>query len=578
MTADSKSHGINTPLDKLRIVVSLFLLIFSIVVVLALIGTGNTQLARDVHPIAAGVILWVLIIWMSMVEGGQCSMVGLPPIDRELYRESHPITYQITGWGHKGDNLDRYLMGRQFMVIFINFTIGLCGAPLAGAEVLGLPDWVTAIFLGSGIAMVLQNVIVGQLTSQCNASHMMLDYINTHFMTFTYWVAAGIEVTGFMHTSYLIRMMAYWAAGKPVESNEPQKTGATFAFFWARVFFSLGVLGFALAVTIEALYRGKTSAWEFGIGEKADQTVGLILFFVLMCAVGLFEGMQIAFFTVAKLPKSERGSSNLALKTCDCLFRNGGRNLPGFMCGRQMTVTLCFFVIARVTTVNIVIGEDENIFGVSDGIQKMLNLGFMGAITTTILGSIAWQLVASSFPIAFLSNPIVYFFLQFALILEATGICYAAWFLAAIQRKVMGFQYDEVYVGTPEERAAKGHADDNELNAHLDIGTNVPAHAVGAPRITREYMDLVEQNFTNQREKVMGNIAELREQVKAAGSEEEKEVFTNAMKLEIEILKTINEKQSESMRDLSKLAGLDDVDTGDAPVIVDTPVVKEDLL
>jgi len=550
----------------------LALLIFSIVIVLALIGTGNTQLARDLHPAAAGIIMWSLIIWMSMVEGGQCSMVGLPPVDRELYRESHPITYKITGWGHKGDNLDRYLMGRQFMVIFINFTIGLCGAPLSGAEVLGLPDWVSAIFLGSGIAMVLQNVIVGQLTSQVNASHMMLDYINNYFMVFTYWVAAGIEVTGVMHTSYLIRYMSYWAAGKPVESNEPPKTGVTFAFFWARVIFSLGVLGFALAVTIEGLYQGKTSAWE-GIPE----TVSLVLFFVLLMAIGLFEGMQIAFFTVAKLPKSERGESPMALRTCECLFKNGGKNLPGFMCGRQMTVTLCFFVVARVTTLNVEIGVDDNIFGVSDGIQKFFNLGFLGAIITTILGSIAWQLVASSFPIAFLSNPVVYVFLQGALFLEATGICSAAWFLAVLQKKALGFQTDEVYIGTPEERAAKGYADDEEINAHLDMGTIIPSHAVGAPKITREYMDLVEQNFSNQREKVMANIVDIREQIKCAETEEEKKVFQDAMKLEVAALKAVNERQSESMRDLSKLMGegsddeddAADIEAGDAPVIVD---------
>jgi len=536
------SHGTNTPLDWIRIVFSLFLVIFSIVVVLALIATGNTQLSRDIHPVAAGVILWALIIWMSMVEGGQCSMVGLPPIDRELYRESHPITYKITGWGHKGDNLDRYLMGRQFMVIFINFTIGLCGAPLSGAEVLGLPDWVTAIFLGSGIAMVLQNVVVGQLTSQVNASHCMLDYINNHFMTFTYWVAAGIEVTGVMHTSYLIRMMAYWAAGKPVESNEPPKTGATLLFFWARVLFSLGVLGFALAVTIEALYRGKTSAWD-----SFPETVSLILFFVLMCCVGLFEGMQIAFFTVAKLPKSERGSSKLAMKTCHILFKDGGKNLPGFMCGRQMTVTLCFFVIARVTTVNIVIGEDENIFGVSDAIQKMLNLGFMGAITTTILGSIAWQLVASSFPIAFLSNPIVFIFLNLALWLEATGICAAAWFLALVQKKICGFQYDEVYVGTPEERAAKNHADDVDAQAHLDVGTNVLEATMNAGLD----MSWAEGDYTMRRDRILKNIAEIREQIKLSVTEGEKQAFEDALKIEISNLTRTNSAQEASARNLN---------------------------
>jgi len=438
-------------------------------------------------------------------------------------------------------------MGRQFMVIFINFTIGLCGAPLSGATVLGLPSWITAIFLGSGIAMVLQNVVVGQLTSQCNASQMMLDYINTHFMTFTYFVAAGIEISGVMHSSYLISMIVHAAAGKPVESNEPPKTGATFAFFWARVLFSSAVLCFGLAVTIEALYRGKTSAWD-----SLPETVSLILFFVLMGCVGLLEGMQIAFFAVSKLPKSERGSSTIALKTCDCLFRNGGKNLPGFMCGRQMTVTLCFFIIARVTTINIDIGNEENIFGVSDPIQKMFNLGFMGALVTTILGSITWQLVAGAFPIGFLSNPVVYIFLQCALLLEATGICSAAWFLAVLQRKALGFQFDEVYIGTPEERAAKGHADTKEAGDNLVLGTNLPTHEVGKQVITKEYMDIVEQNFTNQRVKVMANIAEIREQISQA-PEGEKAIFEQALKLEVDNLKVLNENHETSMRDLKMM-------------------------
>jgi hypothetical protein len=368
---------------------------------------------------------------------------------------------------------------------------------------------------------------------------MMLDYINNHFMTFTYWVAALIEVTGVMHTSYLIRMMAYWAAGKPVESNEPPKTGFTLLFFWGRVAFSLGVLGFAIAVTIEALYLGKTSAWE-GLPE----TVSLILAVLLMCCVGLLEGMQIAFFAVSKLPKSERGSSTIALKTCECLFKNGGKNLPGFMCGRQMTVTLCFFIIARVTTVNIDVGNEPNIFGVPDWVQLyILNLGFMGAITTTILGSIAWQLVAGSFPIAFLGNPVVYIFLQIALALEATGICAAAWFLALIQRKICGFQFDEVYIGTPEERAAKGHADDEVA---LDMGTNVIAPAVAAG------LDITwaEGDYTAQRNRILKNIADLREQIKMSVTEEEKAAFEQSMKIEIATLEKINKTQEASARQL----------------------------
>jgi len=349
------------------------------------------------------------------------------------------------------------------------------------------------------------------------------------------------------------------AAGKAVESNEPPKTGFTFAFFWGRVLFSLAVLCFALAVTVEALYRGKTSAWD-GLPD----TVSLILFVVLMCCVGLFEGMQIAFFAVSKLPKSERGTSPLALRTCECLFKNGGKNLPGFMCGRQMTVTLCFFIIARVTTINVDIGNEPNIFGVSDPIQRMFNLGFMGALTTTILGSIAWQLVAGQFPIAFLSNPIVYVFLQLALLLEATGICSAAWFLAFLQRKALGFQFDEVYIGTPEERAAKGHAD---VASAVDpsLTTYISATGVGTEELTAKFrpLSLMQETYSARREKILANVKDLRAQIEAATSEPEKDAFEHALKLEIASLSKLNNDESESKRGFEEMGAIKEIDSSD---------------
>jgi len=568
---DHIHFGITSTFDRVKIVWSLFLVTFSVIVVLANIAAENTKFAAEIHPAFAGVLLWVLIIWMSMIEGGQCSMVGLPPIDRELYRESHPITYKITGWGHKGDNLDRYLMGRQFMVIFVNFTISLCGGTInPDVDVLGLPSWVKSIFLGSGIAMVLQNVTIGQLTSQISASHCMLDYINTHFMTFTYWCTAVIEFTGVMHISYFIRTMSYWAAGKPVVSNEPPMQGPTLAFYWLRVLFSAGCLGMALAVTIDALFRGQTALWG-----GVPQWAGLVLFFVLMMCVGLLEGMQIAFFAVSKIPKSERGDSNMALKTCHCLFKNGGKNLPGFMCGRQVTVTLCFFVIARVTTITVDIGVDENIFGVSDWVQTMFNLGFMGALTTTILGSIAWQLVAGAFPIAFLSNPVVYVFLQIALFIEALGFTAAAWMLSVVQSKIMGFQFDEVYVGTAEERAAKGHADDTEADQG-NVGTVIIAHNVGERNMNTDFMDLIQNEYSKQREQVMEHISILREKIKEnADNVEVRKAYEFALRLQIDSLKSVNQRQTESVRNLSLLLG-DDDDDDDAPVAKDIESVGSD--
>ncbi len=525
---------------------SMILVIFSIVIVTALMFDGNTKIAQDVHPAVALVVMWVGITWMSMVEGGQCSMVGLPPVNRDLYKESHPTTYKICSVGHKGDNLDRYLMGRQFMVIFINFTINLCGAPLAGAEALGLPSWVQSIFLGSGIAMILTVVTIGQLTAQVNASHCMLDYINNHFMTFTLWVALLIEKTGVMHTCYLIQYFFYYLAGKPVVTNEAPRSSLQALFFWGRCLWSIAILAFALAVTLEALFQGQTTMWA-----GVPNSIAVILFFVLMSVVGMLEGMQIAFFAVSKLPKNERGEHPMAMKTCELLFRGQGRNLPGFMVGRQMCVTLCFFVIARVTTLNVEIGVDPNIFGVSDSIQKFFNMGFLGAIITTILGSISWQLVASAFPLEFLSNPLVYVFLRAALLLEATGICAGAWFLGIIHKKVAGFQLDEVYIGTPEERAAMDKADlcsekgDSVAEAH--IGTNVLNYAPGSRAIPAEWNSIrfaMGKSFSERRGEILANIKDLRQQISQSVTSEEKDAFQTGLQMEIAALKSLNEEQA----------------------------------
>jgi hypothetical protein len=341
----------------------------------------------------------------------------------------------------------------------------MSGGPLEGAELWGLPKIVTDIFLGTGLAMILLTCMVGQLNSQVNASHCMLDYINNYFATITFWVAMAIEFSGLLHASYVLQKLVSFLSGKKIESEEAPRTPMQSVFFWGRCLMSLAVLGFCFAVTFEALFSDRTTIWN-GVPPGAS----LVIFFFLMSVVGMLEGMQIAFFAVAKLPASERGEGTFAKKTCDLLFKGEGNNLPGFMIGRQLCVVSCMFFIARVTSVKIEEGE-ENIFGVGSGLQELFNTGLLGALIVTIVGSIAWQLVASAFPLAFLSNPITYFLLVLCLGLESTGICNGAWVLAAINKKIAGWKRDEEYIGTAEERAKNNMGDDDkELMTHVGPG------------------------------------------------------------------------------------------------------------
>jgi hypothetical protein len=407
-----------------------------------------------------------------MVEGGQGSLVGLAPVQRDLYEHTHKFSHKCTELAHKGDNLDRYLLGRQFMVVLVVFSVNMSGGPIADAELWGFPSWLHNMFLTSGLAMILFTCMVGQLNSQVNGCSCMLDYINNWFAVFTLYVAMAIEFSGLLHASYLIQMLVAKMAGQPIESNEPPRDGGQEVFFWARCLMSTGILGFSIAATLDALFSDKTTIWEF-----FPAGASVVIFVILLSVVGMLEGMQIAFFAVARVTEAERGTSIFAKKTCELLFRGKGENLAGFMIGRQLCVVSCMFFVARITSIEIEEGED-NIFGVSDSLQEFFNTGMLGAIVTTIVGSIAWQLVASAFPIAFLSNPLVYVLLRICLLLESTGICHGAWVLASIHKKIAGFKRDEVYIGTAEERAARKKGDNASV---LRSGPGHPVKLTALP-------------------------------------------------------------------------------------------------
>jgi hypothetical protein len=286
----------------------------------------------------------------------------------------------------------------------------------------------------------------------------------------------GIEFTGLLHTCYVIQRIAARLAGKPIESNEPPRKLVANIFFYFRCVMSIAILGFSFAVTLTALFTGKSAIWD-----SVPPAASTIIFFVLLCVVGLLEGSQIAYFAVSKLQASERGDSYFAKKTCELLFKNNNHNLAAFMIGRQLCVVSCMFFIARITSIEVEEGE-ENIFGVSDGLQGLFDTGFLGAVIVAIVGSISWRLIASAFPIPFLSNPLTYILLRFCLFLEWTGVLHGAYVLAAIHKRIAGFKRDEHYIGTAEERAAKetNMADDEKavlfgpghIVPELDVGEN----------------------------------------------------------------------------------------------------------
>jgi len=441
---DAVPHSvIGTCIERLKYVYSMGLLIFSITIVMAAIFTEQTVATDEynMHPALAFFVFWFLIVWLAMMEGGQGALVGLQPVNKALYVDTHPVTLKNTALAHKGDNMERFIMGRQLLVVLVVFVTNMVATAVKGASVLGLPTILNQIFLATGVAVILVTIILGQLTAQVNAATCMLDFLNNYFMLFTIYVSLALEMSGLLHSVYLVQIFFAKISSTTIETSLSPRSRIQNIFFWGRVLMSLAILGFSFAVTLSALFQGKTAMWG-GVPEA----VSVALLFILMAFVGMMDGMQIALFAVVNLPEEELAQHTIAHSNCQLAF--SGQNLQAFLIGRQIWVTICMFVVARITSIDVDVSmqDSENIFGVPDGLQVFFNTGLLGAIITTIVGSLIWRIIASSFPVAFLSNPIIYLIIRMCLILEKTGVCSASWVLARLQKPIFNFQPDRVYL------------------------------------------------------------------------------------------------------------------------------------
>lgn len=444
---------LDTAVIVVKNIFSAALLGFCIVMLSAAIFEKQTTATAeyDLHPSVAFVVFWVLLLWLALMEGGLNCMVGLKPVTKALYAESHPLALRCTRVVHKGDNLDRFIVGRQYLDLSIVFTTNFMVSSIANATVLGLSQGICETFLSSGLAVILITIVIGQLTAQINSAHYMLDFINNYLMVVTTYVALFVEASGILHAVYLIQIIVSSLAGR--KTNSEHKTTFQKATFWLRVAFSVALLIFAFAITVKALFDKSTTMWS-----SVPAWASLIILLLLTLIAGIMEGLQIALMAVVHISEDELKHHPRAYSNYDFIF--SGKHLQSFLVGRQICQTIIMFVVARIITLD---AESENIFGVPDRLQQFFVTGVLGALMTTIVASLSWRVLAASFPVAFLSNPFSRPIIHLCLIFEYTGICYIAWPIAKLYRQVFRFKKDDYYIGTVEERWQKGERGDSDL-------------------------------------------------------------------------------------------------------------------
>ena len=448
------------------------LLVFCFTLLTVAIFTRQTRATSDVgvslHPIVAFVLFLAALFWLAIIEGSLNCLVGLRPVQEELYQHTHPLALRATRLC-PGQNLERFIVGRQYMDLTMVFTISFLATAVKDISVLGLPHAVCVFFLNSGFAVTLVTIVLGQLVLQINAPHFMLDYMNNYFMLASTYMSLAMEATGVCHVVYLVQRIVsnihhyhekkkHGAKAKDSAKAKPSTTRSTVqrVFFWVRILFSSGLLTFALVTVAAATLKGQTEIWE-GVPPWAS----FVLFFALVFLVGMMDALQISLVAVVHMPREMLLRKPTAAANADYVIQR--QQLPSFLVGRQIGQTAIQFLLTRLLSLDITPGQGDNVWGVNNFWQKVFNSGGLGAIITTVLASLCWRVLASEFPLMFLSSPFSRPIIQLCLVAERTGIINISWALAAVQRRVLGMKTDETYLGANALRPASNRKD-NDTN------------------------------------------------------------------------------------------------------------------
>ena len=101
-------------LDQAKFVFSGLLLILSIALTFYAMLQQVTTFWKIVPGWATLILLLVLLFWLGVVEGLMLSLVELKKLGTDSYvKTTHPNVHSVMKTINKGDNLERFLMGRQ---------------------------------------------------------------------------------------------------------------------------------------------------------------------------------------------------------------------------------------------------------------------------------------------------------------------------------------------------------------------------------------------------------------------------------------------------------------------------------
>lgn len=199
--------------NRWRTVLSFCICLFSIIVVtVAFVHEKNLFWKQVPFPVQQ-IILVVDLLLLAALEGVQISLVVLKAFPAEAYRYTHPRSYRVGQIIFKGFNFEKFLMGRQILVVVCVFLAARLTTQKDMDYLFGgrIPSWFQAALMAPGFLGVAIVATFSQLTPQIVASAYPVEFLEMMPGALGLCkVCLWVEGSGIVHLNYKVADFFVW--------------------------------------------------------------------------------------------------------------------------------------------------------------------------------------------------------------------------------------------------------------------------------------------------------------------------------------------------------------------------------
>jgi len=212
--------------DYIRYVFSFALLVFSSVVTFYAILEQKTGFWKAVPGWAALIIFFIVLFLLGVMEGLQIALIELKRQHPDTYRHTHPLAYKLGKLACEGDNIERFLMGRQVSVVCLVFFAAKL-TTIHGSDPSGFLFPVPQIVQENRLLAWAIVVIVAQLIPQILASQYPVQFMQLMVNMPAYYTCLFLEMTGITHFTWILSHLLSMAFGMTTEKVTTNKNNGS---------------------------------------------------------------------------------------------------------------------------------------------------------------------------------------------------------------------------------------------------------------------------------------------------------------------------------------------------------------